>query len=264
MARGPKKHLKRLNAPSHWMLDKMTGTYAPRPSPGPHKLRESLPLIIFLRNRLKYALTKKEVTSILMQRLVKVDAKVRTDSTYPAGFMDVITIEKTGEHFRLVYDTKGRFTIHRITAEEAKYKLCKVKRMQVGAKGIPFIVTHDGRTIRYPDPLIKVNDTIRYELDTGKVLDFIKFDVGNIAMVTGGRNMGRVGIITHRERHMGGFDIVHVKDAVDRQFATRLSNVFVIGQGDKAWISLPRGKGVKLTISEERDRRRQRLMASGN
>jgi hypothetical protein len=44
-------------------------------------------LIIFLRNRLKYALTKKEVLSILMQRLIKVDNKVRTDTTYPAGFM---------------------------------------------------------------------------------------------------------------------------------------------------------------------------------
>jgi small subunit ribosomal protein S4e len=85
--RGTKKHLKRLAAPSSWLLDKLGGTYAPRPSPGPHKLRESLPLTVFLRNRLKYALTGKEVTAILKQRLVKVDGKVRTDETYPAGFM---------------------------------------------------------------------------------------------------------------------------------------------------------------------------------
>jgi len=32
----------------------------------------------------------------------------------------VISIQKTGEHFRLIYDVKGRFTIHRITPEEAK------------------------------------------------------------------------------------------------------------------------------------------------
>ncbi|KAF9949522.1 40S ribosomal protein S4, partial [Mortierella alpina] len=100
-ARGPKKHLKRLNAPKHWMLDKLTGTYAPRPTAGPHKLRECLPLVILMRNRLKYALNGKEVQSILMQRLVKVDGKVRTDSTFPAGFMDAISIEKTGENFRL-------------------------------------------------------------------------------------------------------------------------------------------------------------------
>ncbi|KAK6521999.1 40S ribosomal protein S4 [Arthrobotrys megalospora] len=255
MARGPKKHMKRLSAPSHWLLDKLSGTYAPRPSAGPHKLRDCLPLIVFLRNRLKYALNGRETKSIVMQRLIQVDGKVRTDATFPAGFMDVITIEKTGEHFRLIYDTKGRFTIHRITPEEAKYKLCKVRRVQLGQKGIPYLVTHDARTIRYPDPSIKVNDTVKVDLETGKIEEFISFDTGAIVMVTGGRNMGRVGVITHRERHDGGFDIVHIKDAIDNSFATRLSNVFIIGT-DKPWISLPKGKGVKLTIAEERDRRR--------
>merc|ERR1711975_109100 len=114
MARGPKKHLKRLNAPKHWMLDKMGGVWAPRPSTGPHKLRECLPLILILRNRLKYALTKKEVQQILMQRLIKVDGKVRTDPNYPCGFMDVISIDKTDEHFRMLYDAKGRFVVHRL------------------------------------------------------------------------------------------------------------------------------------------------------
>ena len=76
-------------------------------------------------------------------------------------------------------------------------------------------------------------------------------------MVTGGRNMGRIGVITHRERHQGGFDIVHVKDAKDRDFATRLSNVFVIGQGNQSWISLPKNKGIKLSITEERDYRQE-------
>jgi len=119
MARGFKKHLKRLNAPKHWMLDKLSGVFAPRPTPGPHKLRECLPLCIFLRNRLHYALTYDEVKKITMQRLVKVDGKVRTDPTYPAGFMDVITLEKTGEHFRLIYDVKGRYKVHRISDAEA-------------------------------------------------------------------------------------------------------------------------------------------------
>lgn len=34
--------------------------------------------------------------------------------------LDVVSIEKTGENFRLLYDVKGRFTVHRITGEEAK------------------------------------------------------------------------------------------------------------------------------------------------
>jgi hypothetical protein len=60
---------------------------APKPSSGPHKSRECLPLILILRNRLKYALTYREVIAILMQRHVFVDGKVRTDKTYPSGFM---------------------------------------------------------------------------------------------------------------------------------------------------------------------------------
>ena len=46
----------------------------------------------------------------------------------------------------------------------------------VGTKGVPSLVTHDARTIRYPDPLIKVNDTVRIDLETGKITEFIKFD----------------------------------------------------------------------------------------
>merc|ERR1711977_640908 len=141
--RGPGKHQKRLSAPSHWLLDKLSGSYAPKASPGPHKLRDCMPLIVFIRNRLKYALNGREVKQIVMQRLIKVDGKVRTDPTYPAGFQDVIGIEKTGENFRLVYDTKGRFAVHRITAEESEYKLGKVRRVQLGKGGIPFLVTHE-------------------------------------------------------------------------------------------------------------------------
>ncbi|KAJ6339762.1 hypothetical protein OIU77_007663 [Salix suchowensis] len=87
MARGLKKNLKRLNAPKHWMPHKLGGAFAPKPSSGPHKSRECLPLILVLRNRLKYALTYREVIAILMQRHAIVDGKVRTDKTCPSGFM---------------------------------------------------------------------------------------------------------------------------------------------------------------------------------
>ncbi|WZZ22882.1 hypothetical protein YC2023_124269 [Brassica napus] len=139
-ARGLKKHLKRLNAPKHWDLDKLGGAFAPKPSSGPHKSRECLPLVLIIRNKLKYALTYREVISILMQRHIQVDGKVRTDKTYPAGFMDVVSIPKTNENFR-------------------------------------------------------------------------------------------------------------------HEFATRLGNVFTLGKGTKPWVSLPKGKGIKLTIIEEARKR---------
>merc|ERR1712093_690823 len=118
--------MSRLAAPKAWMLDKLGGAYAPKPSPGPHKQRECLPLSIFIRNRLKYALTGREVTLVVKQRLIKIDNK-----------------------------------------------LLKVRKVQLGAKGVPFIVTHDGRTIRYPDPAIKVNDVVKFDL-VENIVDHVK------------------------------------------------------------------------------------------
>jgi small subunit ribosomal protein S4e len=258
MARGPKKHLKRMFAPSHWMLDKLRGRWAPKPSSGPHKARECLPLIVLLRERLKYALTYRECKMIAMQRLIKVDGKTRTDMFYPAGFMDVVQIEKTKENFRLLYNTKSKFVLHKIAKEEASYKLCRVKKVERGPKGIPYAITHDGRTLRYPDPDIKAFDTVRLDIASGKILDHIKFDVGNRVIISGGNNMGRVGDITHRERHPGSFEIVHIKDEAGHSFATRLQNVFVIGKGGKPWISLPKGNGIKASIIEDRTARMSR------
>merc|ERR1712071_422263 len=134
MARGPKKHLKRLAAPKSWMLDKLGGVFAPRPSTGPHKLRESLPMVVFLRNRLKYALNNSEATKIVMQRLIKVDGKVRTDPNYPAGFMDVITIDKTGEYFRLVYDVKGRFASTELLLKKLSTNCAKLRKSRLDPK----------------------------------------------------------------------------------------------------------------------------------
>ena len=250
MPRCQRKHLKRLVAPHHWMLAKSAGTFASHPSTGPHKLRECLPLIIFLRDRLKYALNAKESINIVKRRLVKVDGKVRTNYRYPAGLMDVVELTKSNEHFRLIYDVKGRFTVHKIDAKEAEFKLCRVTKFTIGEKGVPTITTHDGRTIRYADPSVRHSDTIKFNIKKHLPEAVIKFKEGAVAMVTGGVNIGRVGIIQKIENQMAGFHIVHLKDAAGSEFATRQYNVFAIGEGEHPLISLPAREGVRPSIIE--------------
>merc|ERR1711881_341647 len=132
-----------------------------------------------------------------MGRMIKVDGKVRTDVKYPAGYMDVITIDKTNEN-------------------------------------VPFLVTHDGRSIRYPNPDCKVGDTVELDLASNKITNWVKFDTGNMCHIIGGKNVGRMGVILSRERHPGSFDIVNVKDSAGHTFATRASNIFLLGKGNKA------------------------------
>jgi len=189
--------------------------------------------------------------------LIKVDNKIRRDPKFPLGIMDVVSIEKTGEHFRLLYDVKGRYQAHKIDEKEASFKLCKVIRKAMGVNKIPYIVTNDGRTIRFPHPDIKKNDSIKLNLQTGEVDGVIKFENGASVLATGGNNIGRVGILQHIEKHPGSFDIAHVKDSQGHSFATRIGNIFIIGEGKKPIISLLPGKGIKLSLQEEREKRIQ-------
>lgn len=69
--------------------------------------------------------------------------------------MDVVSVAKTNEHYRMLYDVKGRFTLVPIKEAESKVKLLKVKSKAMGHNKIPYIVTHDGRTIRFPHPEIE-------------------------------------------------------------------------------------------------------------
>ena len=119
----------------------------------------------------------REVLQIVKDRegQIKIDGKYRKDPNYPLGFMDVVTIEKTGDNFRLLYDVKGRFAIHKIDKWETKIKLCKVKRKGIGSNKVPYIVTHDGRTLRYPHPDININDSILYNFEDGEIQRHFKF-----------------------------------------------------------------------------------------
>ena len=191
----------------------------------------------------------------------KIDNKVRRDSKFPVGVMDVITVVKTNESYRLLYDVKGRFTLVSIKDTEAKFKLCKVKTKAVGPNKIPYIVTHDSRTIRFPHPEINEGDTIKYDLEKGQISTWYKNEPGKLCYITGGNNIGRVGTLMHIERHLGSFNIAHIRDSNGKTFSTRSGNVFVIGD-KKSQISLPEREGLYLSILEEKQEREEKRKGS--
>ncbi len=251
--------MKRISAPKHWLLSKVGGIWATKPSQGPHKLRESIPLNVLLRNKLKIALNGREARMIVLAKdgNIAIDGQIRKDHKYPVGFMDVVTLLKTKTNYRLLYDCKGRFGLAKISPSEAEFKLCRVKRRAMGPKGIPYIVTHDGRTIRFPHPLIKRNDTVKVNLASSQIVTYFKFEIGCKVMITGGNNIGRVGSIIRLEEHPGSYEIVHIKDENGLEFSTRINNVFVIGTKAPE-IALLKVHNYLSIIQEREERNRRR------
>ena len=101
--------------------------------------------------------------------------------------------------------------------------------------------------------ILQVDDVVKVDIESGKIIDVLKFEAGKLVMITKGRNTGRVGTIVHVERHPGSFDIVIVRDSTGHSFSTRKENVFIIGHDSTPAVSLPKGAGIKMTILEERD-----------
>lgn len=236
-------------------MDKLTGVYAVRPAQGPHKLRDSIPLQCILRDKLNIALNGTEIKNILHQRegLIKVDHKVRRNSKFPCGLMDVVEIPKMNKQFRVLYDVKKRFTLVKLKQKEAEFKLCKVQKKFIGPNKTCYHVTHDGRTLKFINPDIEMNDTVKLNLVDNKVVDFIKLEVGNTVFCQQGNNRGRVGICVHITKFDGQHDLITVKDARGNSFTTRTSYVMAIGHGSKSEITLPKDQGIKKTIVEERE-----------
>lgn len=59
---------------------------------------------------------------------------------------------------------------------------------------------------------------IQIDLETDKVTDFIKSATGNLCMVIGAADLGRISVFTNTETHPGSFDVVCVKDANSNSF----------------------------------------------
>ncbi|KAI4290737.1 small subunit ribosomal protein S4e [Pancytospora philotis] len=244
MPSGGHRHCKRLAAPSSWGLEKTGGTFAVRLLPGAHNKQLSLPLKYVVQRFLKVANTSKELTYILSNKMIAVNGKDVTNPRVPVGLFDVITVKKTNQHYRLLFNVNRKFKIHKISSEEAQFRLTKVTSKGVDVS-VPYTRTLDGYNFRFVDPAVGVSDTVKVDIKTNKVVDYIKFEADKIAYVYSGSNMGRVGVIKRVEKLRDGKVFVYLTDANNKNFTVLESKAIVIGDSNALWMSLDEGAGIK-------------------
>ncbi len=250
MARkGGRRHLKALAAPRFWPILRKEYRWTVKPSPGPHPINRCIPLLIIVRDILKYAKTAREARKLIAEGHFKVDGRVRRDYKYPVGLMDVLEIVDTGETYRVIPVPIKVLGIHEISKDEAKFKLCRIENKTTVKGGHIQLNLHDGRNvlIRVSDPTNPAEDqystlgTLKLSMPEQQILDYIPLKEGVIAIISGGRNVGRVGRIVDVKRGIRRFrSIVTLEDKNGNKFQTSLDYVFPIGI-DKPLISLPEG-----------------------
>ena len=162
-----KAHLSRLAAPKTWKVKRKGIKWITKAKTGAHSLKLSIPLRIVLRDMLNYAGTSNEVKKLVNKKEVLIDNKVRTEERFAVGFMDVIDLPKLKESYRVLFDTKGRLTLKKIT-KDTDLKICKIKN-KTKVKGITQLNLFDGKNLLVDKDIYKTGDSIVWDLKTQKI-----------------------------------------------------------------------------------------------
>lgn len=235
--KGQKRHQKRLSAPAKLKLPRKTKAWTVKPAPGPHPADECLPLSILVRDYLRLGKTRREVNRILSDGLIKVDGKTRKDPKFPIGLMDIVRVPNVDESWRIVFDTKGYLVPYRIPKDEAEFKLARVVGKSLVEEGVTQISFHDGKTCTGNFEEINSNDVVKLNLPEIDVIDRFPFGEGKPALITGGSQVGKFGVISKGKGGGSSTDVVTIK-AKDGSFQASRDHVFVIGKKESV-ISLP-------------------------
>jgi small subunit ribosomal protein S4e len=241
--KGGLSHLKRMASPWYWPIHRKEATWAPKPIPGGHRSSLCLPLELIIRDDLKLAKTRREVTSILSKGKVKVDGRARIERNLPVGLMDVVELADANAAYRVLPIERQGLSLVKIPKDEAKFKLCKVLRKTTAPGGITQYGTHDGRNLKAEakegQPAdYSTNDTLRVSIPTQRVLSQIKFAKGNFALVIAGHNLGKNGKIVDIQKGTATRPaMVTIEDTSGNKFDTMVDYTFVVGT-DKPAIKL--------------------------
>lgn len=215
-----KKHLKRLAAPKSWPLERKTARFVARPRSS-HRTSLCLTLGMILKDILGYAKTAKDAKKILNNEQILVDGVQKKDPRLGVGLMDVLTIPKTKQAYRMILNKKGKLTL--VNAKNQKAKPCKIVGKTVLKKGKTQVNLHDGKNI-FTDKKVKVGDTLVLELPEQKITEHFSLEKGGVVYLTGGRHIGET---AHVEEIKSKIIKVKIGKEV---FETAKKLAFVIGK----------------------------------
>jgi len=95
-----KAHMKRHAMPNTWKIKRKKVRFVMKPFPGSN-FRFGIPVVVALRDMLNKGKSAKEVKTLLLNNEVMVNGKRVKEIKHLIGLMDVLSIPKINEYFRL-------------------------------------------------------------------------------------------------------------------------------------------------------------------
>ncbi len=231
--KGGKRQIKPLAMPRSVKLSRKSTPWTSKSRAGPHQAEVSIPLRTVIKSYLSLARNTREADRIITGGSVLVDGKPRKDPKFPVGFMDVINLPEVKQSYRILLDHLGRLTLNGIPDGELTVKLCRINQKRI-LKGKAIQLTlHDGKTM-VGQPSLKPGDVLKIALPDIKVVESFPMAPGALALVTGGKNTGKIGKIEAIRDMKGTQPNIVVLIADEKKFEAPQGYVFVVGKDSPA------------------------------
>jgi small subunit ribosomal protein S4e len=218
--------MKRLTAPKSWAIPRKKTVWITGTNPGAHDKQTSISMMVVIRDMLHLCDTYAEGKKLLSSREICVDGRIVTEERFAIGLMDVVSIPKLNQNYRMMLDRKGKFRLVSLTEGKEKWKLCRIDGKTILSGGKVQLNLNDGRCLIVEKDTWKCGDVVKIELPSQKILDTYKLAKGNTAMILGGSHAGELGTIDeYIVQRSSAPNLVKMKDGV----ITIKENVFVVG-----------------------------------
>jgi len=184
-------HLKRQKAPKNWPIKRKGTTFLVRPN---FNLKKAIPILILLRDILKFANNRKEVKKTIHFKSILLNNKKVVDEKNSACLFDVLTIIPTKKHYRITLSEKGKFMAEEIKESESKQKIAKIVNKKILKGKKVQLNLSDGKNF-ISNLKCSVNDSVLIDFPKKKIEKCLLFKEKKNAFVFAGKHSGARGKI---------------------------------------------------------------------
>jgi small subunit ribosomal protein S4e len=182
-------HLKRNKIGTFWPIPRKGNKYIAVPS---HNLKESIPLIVVIRDILGLVKTKKELKKAINEKKIRINQRDIRDTNYPISLFDILTV--SDKNYRVGLSEKKKIFLEEVSQKDAKTKTFKVLDKKVLKKNNIQVNLMHGKNLNLKED-VEIGDSVIFDFDSKKITKIIKMKEGNNAFIIKGKHAGQRGKI---------------------------------------------------------------------
>jgi small subunit ribosomal protein S4e len=159
-----------------------------------HNQKDSIPLLVVMRDILKLVENKKELKGALNNKQITINHKEIRDTNYPVHLLDVVSIPRIKKNYKATLSPLKKMIFDEVSEKESERKPYKVIGKKILSKNIVQVNLMQGENV-IMDKKSEIGDSVILNLKTREIVKIIPMKKGENVFVVKGKYSGKKGKI---------------------------------------------------------------------